>query len=114
MTMILQPHVDAGSTNRADLGQDVQLGTRSDVETPQFIAFLRRIVRAAGRRVGDADEIELSMLIAVEDELRAAIANAVGIQRARGVSWAGIAKATGKTPQAAWKRWGRRERGEDR
>lgn len=67
---------------------------------------MRRLIRAAGRRVGDADEPELAALLALRDDLDAAIVDAVAGQRAHGVSWAGIGRGTGTTRQAAQQRWG--------
>ncbi|UOE43752.1 AsnC family protein [Agromyces larvae] len=77
------------------------------VETTEFLSMVRRMLRAAARRVADADEPELATLIELREELDQAIATAVEGQRARGVSWAGIARATGTTRQAAHARWGR-------
>jgi hypothetical protein len=77
------------------------------IETEAFLAGpLPRMIRAAGRRVADADEVELGMLIAMRDEVDAAIQHAVDGQRARGVSWARIGEATGITRQSAQERWG--------
>lgn len=80
---------------------------RRDRETGEYLAMLRRMVRAAGRRVADADEVDLAQLIAIQAELDTAIATAVEGMRARDLSWAYIASATGTTRQAAFKRWGR-------
>jgi hypothetical protein len=67
----------------------------------------KRFILAAGRRAGDGDEIELAKLIGLQSVLDHAIQDAVDAQRARGVSWAGIARATGSTRQAAQQRWGK-------
>lgn len=77
------------------------------VETTEYLGMLRRMIRAAGRRVADADEIELRDLLALQDELDGAILTAIRGMRARGQSWAYIAQATGTTRQAAQMRWGR-------
>lgn len=76
------------------------------VETAEWLKMLRRMIRAAGRRVADADEVELGQLIELRHDLDDAIAAAVNGQRSRGVSWAYIAAATGVTRQAAQQRWG--------
>jgi len=76
------------------------------VETAEWLGMLRRMIRAAGRRVADADEVELGQLIELRHDLDDAIAAAVNGQRSRGVSWAYIAAATGVTRQAAQQRWG--------
>jgi hypothetical protein len=79
---------------------------RVDVETPEYLKMLRRLITRAGARVADADEYELSQLLELENVLQDAIAAAVNGQRELyGRSWADIAKATGKTRQAAQKRW---------
>lgn len=77
------------------------------VETSEYLGMLRRMVRAGGRRVAEADEPELSALLGIRAEIETAIATAVEGQRARGRSWADIAAATGTTRQAAFQRWGR-------
>lgn len=75
------------------------------VETTEYLAMLRRMLRAAGRRVADADEPELRELLELEVTLQEAIASAVAGQRASGRSWAAIAAATGTTRQAAHARY---------
>lgn len=78
------------------------------IETFEFLTGpLPRLIKAAGKRVADADEVELGKLIALRDLVDEAIQTAVDGQRARGVSWAGIARATGITRQSAQERWGR-------
>lgn len=76
------------------------------IETEAFLdGPLPRMIRAAGRRVGNADEIELAKLIRLHDVVDEAIQAAVDLQRERGVSWAGIARGTRTTRQAAQQRW---------
>ena len=82
--------------------------SRSTVETDAYMAFLRRVIAAGGRRAGNEDEIQLGMLIRLLEFLEDVIAKAVARQRERGISWDRIALATGTTRQAAQKRWGRR------
>lgn len=77
------------------------------VETLPFIDAVRRMIRAAGRRVADADEFELAELLALRTEIDEAIQTAIDGQLATGRSWAQIAAATGTTRQAAHKRWSR-------
>lgn len=79
---------------------------RRERETGDFIVAARRFIRAAGRRVADADEIELGMLLELRHDLDNAIAEAVSGQRARGASWSYIASAAGTSKQAAQQRWG--------
>lgn len=89
------------------VGRQGRPDTHSRVETMDYLAMLERMLRAAGRRVADADEPELGALIALERSLRDAIQVGIDGQRSRGRSWAHIADATGTTRQAAWERWGR-------
>lgn len=77
------------------------------VETMDYLAMLRRLIAAAGRRVANADEPELRALIQCQADLDAAITSAVDGMRSRGRSWSYIAQATGTTRQAAQQRWGR-------
>ncbi len=80
------------------------------VETPEFLGMVRRMLRAAGKRVADADEEELRQLVAMREELDIAITAAVQGQNARGVSWAKIGEATGMARQSAHARWGSNSR----
>lgn len=75
------------------------------VETTEYLAMLRRLIRAAGRRVADADEVELAGLLSIQQDLDQAIRHAVDGQRALGKSWSAIASAAGTTKQAAHARW---------
>lgn len=79
---------------------------RRERETTEYLAAARRFIRAAGRRVADADEIELGLLLDLRHDLDAAISEAVEGQRARGMSWAYIGSAMGTTRQAAYARFG--------
>ena len=77
-----------------------------EVETPEYIAMLRRMLRAAGRRVGDADPEDLTIFITLRDDLENAIAAAVHSQRAvHGRSWADIGRGLGTTREAAFMRY---------
>lgn len=80
------------------------------VETPEYGQMVRRMVRAYGKRVGNADEIDLGELAKLQDEVDAAIATAVKMQREIwGRSWTEIGKGLGITRQAAQQRYGRNE-----
>lgn len=78
---------------------------KREVETTEWLGMLSRMIRAAGWRVGDADEIELARLLALRDELDAAIGVAVAGQRAHGRSWAHIGRAAGIPREAAFRKW---------
>ena len=75
-------------------------------EIPEFAAMARRIVRAHGRRVADADPEDLDGLLDLRDVVEEAIAEAVAGQRANGFSWAQIGRGLGITRQAAQMRYG--------
>jgi hypothetical protein len=78
---------------------------RRFVETDDYAAFIRRAVRAHGRRVADGDVEALPGLIALADELDQAITTAVAGLRGHGYSWTEIADRLGVTRQAARQRW---------
>lgn len=80
------------------------------VETIEYLGAAKRFIRAAGRRVAEADEIELQDLLALQDVLDAAIQEAVDGIVSR-TSWAYVARATGRTRQAAFQRWGTKKAG---
>lgn len=73
-----------------------------------FIAAARRFITSAGRRAAEGDEIELAELLSLQGDLDAAFQHAVDGIRARGYSWAYIAKATGKSREAAYQKWGKK------
>lgn len=78
-------------------------------ETFEYAAMMRRMIRAHGRRVADADPEDLTDLIALRVELEAAIADAVAGQRTRyDRSWSEIARGLGTTRQAAQQRYASR------
>jgi hypothetical protein len=74
-------------------------------ETAEFAAFVSRIVRRYGERVGDGDEVDLGRMLEIRDELDSAIQTAVDGLRAQGHSWDYIAAGAGVTRQSAWERW---------
>jgi hypothetical protein len=84
------------------------------VETPEYGAMVRRMVRAYGKRVGNADDVDLSQMLALREEVEAAIATAVVLQRDNwGRSWAEIGRGLGITRQAAQQRYGRAQNEEE-
>lgn len=76
------------------------------VETPEFAKMVNRMIRAYGRRVAEADEVDLATMVELRDTVEAAIADAVRGQREQGASWARIAAGVGGTRQAAQQRYG--------
>lgn len=80
-------------------------------ETPEYAAMLRRMIRAYGRRVAEADDVDLAEMVALRDELDAAIAAAVRGQREHhDASWADVARGLGVSRQYAQRRYGNDER----
>jgi hypothetical protein len=80
---------------------------RRTVETGEYVAFARRIIRAAGERVAQADDWELSELLSLRDDVEAAIARGVDGLREQGHSWQYIGTALGIRRQSAQERYGR-------
>jgi hypothetical protein len=79
---------------------------RRQVENDEYSAFIRRILRAYARRVGDGDVEALALMLGVAEEIDTAIAEAVKGLRICGYSWAEIGSRLGITRQAAQQRWG--------
>jgi hypothetical protein len=79
---------------------------RRQVENDEYGAFVRRVLRAYSRRVGDGDVEALVLLVGLAEEIDAAMAEAVKGLRARGYSWAEIGSRLGVSRQAAQQRWG--------
>lgn len=80
---------------------------KTERETFEYAAMLRRMIRSYGRRVGEADDIDLAEMVAMRDVLEAAIAEAVHGQRTKYErSWADIARGLGTTRQYAQRRYG--------
>ena len=77
------------------------------VETLPYLDAVKRMIRAAGRRVAEADEFELYELTTLRAEVEAAIVSAIDGQMngPSDRSWADIASALGTTRQAAFKRY---------
>lgn len=80
---------------------------RKTVETPEYAGMVRRMIRAHGRRVAQADPEDLADLIALRAELDAAIVDAVAGQLAVGRSWADVARGAGVSRQTAHEKWSR-------
>lgn len=75
--------------------------------TEEFLAAVRRMMRAAARRVAQGDEYELAEFVALRAEYEYCVGQAVAGQRLfRGKSWAQIAEGAGNKRSAAQERWG--------
>lgn len=82
---------------------------RREVENDEFFGMMRRLMRAAGKRVGNGDPVDLAGLVALRKELEAIEVEAVGMMRDRyGYSWSEIGRDLGITRQAAQQFYGRR------
>ncbi len=81
---------------------------RRQVENDEYSAFVRRILRAYSRRVGDGDVEALALMLGLAEEIDTAITEAVNGLRDCGYSWAEIGSRLGITRQAAQQRWGSR------
>jgi hypothetical protein len=79
---------------------------RRQVENDEHSAFVRRILRAYARRVGDGDIEALALMLGLADEIDTAIVEAVKGVRVYGYSWTEIGARLGITRQAAQQRWG--------
>jgi hypothetical protein len=79
---------------------------RNVVENDEYAAFIRRILRAYGKRVATGDVEALRDMVALSSLLDEAIGQAVIGLRAHGYSWAEIGSRLGISRQAAQQRWG--------
>ena len=79
---------------------------RRHVENDEYAAFVRRILRAYSRRVGDVEA--LALMLGLAKEIDTTITEAVKGLRDCGYSWAEIGVRLGITRQAAQQRWGQR------
>lgn len=80
-------------------------------EIPEIAAGIRRMILALGRRVGDADPVDLLELERLAADVEVALREAVSGQRGAGFSWASIAAGLGVTRQSAWQRFWNHTRG---
>jgi hypothetical protein len=78
---------------------------RRQVENDEYGAFVRRVLCAYSRRVGDGDIEALALLADLSEEIDAAMAEAAKGLRAHGYSRAEIGYRLGITRQAAQQRW---------
>jgi hypothetical protein len=74
-------------------------------EPEAYLAFLRRVTRAAARQIGEADVMQLAALVAIREDLDNVIHQAVQQIHANGATWAEIGEATGTSRQAAHQKW---------
>jgi hypothetical protein len=102
MTMTGQHHESAPAVNpRLTPGK-----SRRVIENDEYAAFLRRVIRAFGRRIAAGDIDALADAAFLSDQLDTAIKAAVTGLRNKGYSWADIGRQLGVTRQAAQQRFG--------
>lgn len=89
--------------------------TKRHWDTEEYIGFVRRSIRAAGRRCARGLETgdDLAMLARLSDEVDEALVDAVSGLRRAGVSWDLIGTSLGTSRQAAQQRFARRIRVEE-
>lgn len=75
--------------------------------TTEFAGFVRRIVKAYGRRIGGGDIDALPELATLAADVDRVLAESVAGLRAAGHSWVDIATRLGVSRQAAQQRFGR-------
>jgi hypothetical protein len=76
------------------------------VENDAYIAFARRVIRSAGKRLGEHPDA-LGDLLGLQAELDAAVKAAVTVAREEyALSWADIGSLLGVSRQAAQQRFG--------
>jgi hypothetical protein len=83
------------------------MAAKRERETTDFAGFVRRSIKAHGKRVAGADEVDLAELVALHNDVDQAIATAVQGMRERGESWAYIARGLGVTRQYAQRTYGK-------
>lgn len=96
-----QPALRSGVNSRLTPGR-----RRKVTENDEYAAFLRRAIRAFGRRIASGDIDALAGAAFLSAQLDATIRESVTGLRARGYSWADIGRQLGVTRQAAQQRWG--------
>lgn len=73
-----------------------------------YLEMLNRMIRRAGVRVAEGDEVDFAELLTIQATIQEAIrVGAVGIHDRTG-SWEYVGKGAGITREAAWKRWGKK------
>ena len=76
------------------------------IENDEYVAFLRRVIRAYSRRVAVGDIEAITAMVALATDLEEATRQAITGLRGFGYSWADIAMRLGITRQGAQQRWG--------
>jgi hypothetical protein len=77
-----------------------------DKENHEYFGMMRRMVRAAARRVKAEDPSDLAELLAIRAELDKAIGDTARALNANNFSWSEIGYGAGISKRAAYARWG--------
>jgi hypothetical protein len=78
-----------------------------DKDVRDFLKMMRRMIRAAGKRIELEDPTELAMLIEMHAELDEVIARTARALHDSDFSWGEIGRQLGMSRQAAQQRWGK-------
>lgn len=78
---------------------------RRVIEPSDYVSMLRRMIGAAGVRVGHGDPEDVALLLELHADLALAVQAAIDRQRETGITWESIGEAVGTTRQAAIMRW---------
>lgn len=79
--------------------------TDTRCENPEYAAFARRIIRAAGRRIASGDPSSLKTFIDLGEDLRTAVETGVKGLRKSGFTWNEIAAGAEIATQTAHAKW---------
>jgi hypothetical protein len=85
---------------------DIVQRKKYPVEDSAYVAMMRRMIRAMGKRASEGDLELLAEMKALKADIDERMAAAVAKQREQGVSWAQIGDALGMSRQAAQQKWG--------
>jgi hypothetical protein len=76
-------------------------------DNDEYFKMMRRLLRAASKRIELEDPTVLGQLMAIQQDLDAAVDAAAQSLHAGGFSWGEIGRQLGVTRQAAYQRWGK-------
>jgi hypothetical protein len=82
---------------------DIRQGGAAMTDNTKYLQIIERVVKAAAKRVGNADESDLAHFVSIRDLMDEQIKFAVELQRRDGKSWSDIGSTLGVSKQAAMK-----------
>ena len=77
-------------------------------DNTEMLNSIERMLKAAARRVGDADEFDLEHLVKIRDLAEKAVVDAVRLQKESGKTWEEISLGLGTTRQGAFQKYSKR------